>query len=61
VVIWQDQQLTLYQLRETCYQKSSRSQFFHDLYWQILAKYLIPQEQPQAIKDFLKAIRSSSN
>lgn len=61
VVIWQDQQLTLYQLRETGYQKSSRSQFFPDLDWQLLAKYMIPQEQPQAIKDFLKAIRSSSN
>ena len=60
VVIWQDQQLTLYQLRETGYQKSSRSQFFPDLDWQLLAKYIIPQEQPQAIKDFLKAIRSSS-
>lgn len=49
VVIWQDQQLTLYQLRETGYQKSSRSQFFPDLDWQLLAKYMIPQEQPQAI------------
>jgi Uma2 family endonuclease len=61
VVIWQDQQLTLYQLRETGYQKSSRSQFFPDLDWQLLAKYIIPQEQPQAIKAFLKAIHSSSN
>ncbi|MBE9042309.1 Uma2 family endonuclease [Oscillatoriales cyanobacterium LEGE 11467] len=58
VVIWQNDRLTLYDLRETEYRESATSQFFPDLDWNLLAQYIRPQEQPQAIKDFLKAIRS---
>ena len=56
VIIWQDNQLTLYQLTTVGYQKSLTSQFFPDLDWQLLAEYILPQQQPQAIKKFLKAI-----
>lgn len=58
VVIWQNDRLTLYDLREAESRESTTSQFFPNLDWNMLAQYIRPQEQPQAIKDFLKAIRS---
>ena len=58
VIIWQNDRLILYDLRETEYRESATSQFFPELDWNLLAQYIRPQEQPQAIKDFLKAIRS---
>ncbi len=61
VLIWQNNQLTLYDLREANYQEVVRSQFFPDLNLQLLAQYVRPQEQPQAIKEFLGAIRSQKN
>jgi Uma2 family endonuclease len=57
VLIWQNNQLTLYDLREANYQEVVRSQFFPDLDLQLLGQYIRPQEQPQAIKEFLRAIR----
>ncbi|XGV95171.1 MAG: Uma2 family endonuclease [Leptolyngbya sp. BL-A-14] len=58
VLIWQNNQLTLYDLRGDTYQESTRSQFFPTLDLQLLAQYVRPQEQPQAIKAFLQALRS---
>ncbi|MDY6936304.1 MAG: Uma2 family endonuclease [Cyanobacteriota bacterium] len=58
VIIWQNDRLTLYDLREAESRESTTSQFFPNLDWNMLAQYIRPQEQPQAIKDFLKAIRS---
>jgi len=58
VLIWQTGKLTLYDLRSVDCREASRSQFFPDLDLQILAKYIWPQEQPQAIKAFLQAIGS---
>ena len=58
VLIWQDDQLTLYDLRGTSYRESVDSQFFPELDWKLLAQYIRPQAQPQAIKEFLQAIRS---
>ena len=58
VIIWQNDRLTLYDLRKTEYRESTTSQFFPELDWDVLTQYIRPQEQPQAIKDFLKAIRS---
>ncbi|OLP17289.1 hypothetical protein BST81_15845 [Leptolyngbya sp. 'hensonii'] len=57
VLIWQNQQLTLYDLRQQLYREVSHSQFFPALNLQVLAQHVRPQEQPQAIKDFLRAIR----
>lgn len=57
ILIWQDNQLKLYDLREAVYQEISRSQFFPDLDLNLLAQYIRPQQQPQAIKEFLQAIR----
>jgi Uma2 family endonuclease len=58
VLIWQDRQLMLYDLRGESYQKVTQSQFFPQLDLQLLAQYIRPQAQPQAVKEFLQAIRS---
>jgi len=60
VLVWQADRLTLYDLRGSDYQQVDRSQFFPDLDWQLLAEYIRPQEQPQAVKAFLQAVRSST-
>jgi Uma2 family endonuclease len=57
VLMWQNQRLTLYHLGEAGYQAADRSQFFPNLDWQLLGQYVRPQDQPQAIKEFLQAIR----
>lgn len=59
VLIWQDDQLALYDLRTANYQETDRSQFFPSLDWRLFAQYIRPQDQPQAIKEFLQAIRLS--
>jgi Uma2 family endonuclease len=59
VLIWQDNRLTLYDLRESDYRETEHSQFFPDLNLQLLAQFVRPQEQPQGIKEFLQAVRSS--
>jgi Uma2 family endonuclease len=58
VLIWQNNQLTLYDLRDEIYQEVSDSQFFPDLDFGLLAQYVKPYNQPQAVKAFLEAIRS---
>lgn len=60
VLIWQDNQLSLYNLRGVISQEVVRSQYFPKLDLSLLAQYIRPQEQPQAIKEFLQAIRASS-
>lgn len=57
VLIWQDDRLQLFDLRDgievvTC------SQFFSELDFEMLAQFVRPQDQPQAVKDFLVAIRT---
>lgn len=37
--------------------ESDRSQFFPKLNLALLAQYIRPQDQPQAIKEFLQVIR----
>jgi Uma2 family endonuclease len=60
VLIWQDRQLILYDLRGESYQQVTQSQFFPQLDLQLLAQYIRPQAQPQAVKEFLQAIRSAN-
>jgi Uma2 family endonuclease len=57
VLFWQDRQLTLYNLRGESYQQVTRSQFFPQLDLQLLAEYIRPQSQPQAVKEFLQEVR----
>lgn len=59
VLVWQNNRLTLYDLSETIDREIVESQFFPGLDFQLLAQYIQPQNQPQAIKDFLVAIRST--
>ena len=58
VLIWQDQQLQLYDLRGEEVRVVTHSQFFPNLDVQVLADYIRPQDQPQAVKDFLGKLRS---
>jgi len=58
VLIWQDKQLQLYDLRNGNVQIVTHSQFFPNLDVQWLADYIRPQDQPQAVKDFLEKLRS---
>jgi Uma2 family endonuclease len=60
VLIWQNNCLTLYDLRGDSDLQSDRSQFFPSLDFQILAQYIRPQEQPLAIKEFIRAVRNQS-
>ncbi|MDZ7960334.1 MAG: Uma2 family endonuclease [Aulosira sp. DedQUE10] len=61
VLMWQNNQLTLYDLREVNYRESDYSQFFPSLDLKLLAQYIRPQEQPQAVKEFMHAIRSQNS
>ncbi|HEY9616141.1 MAG TPA: Uma2 family endonuclease [Microcoleaceae cyanobacterium] len=58
VLIWENNHLTLYNLRINQPQIAERSEFFPQLNWQFLANYIRPQSQPQAVKEFLQALRS---
>ena len=57
VLVWQNEQLTLYDLRDKKTAVITKSQFFPDLDLRLLAQYVWPQKQPQAVKAFLQAIR----
>lgn len=58
VLIWQDQQLTLYNLRGAENQMVNCSEFFPDLEITQLAQFVQPQNQPAAIKAFVNWVRS---
>lgn len=60
VLIWQNNCLTLYDLRGDSDLQSDRSQFFPSLDFQMLAQYIRPQEQPLAIKEFIRAVRNQA-
>jgi Uma2 family endonuclease len=60
VLFWQKNQIKLYDLRGDTYQEISRSLFLPDLDFALPAKYVRPQDQPQAIQEFLQAIRSQN-
>lgn len=60
VLIWQDQQLTLYSLRGDEIQTADRSEFFPALEISQLAQFIQPQNQPAAIKAFVNWVRSGT-
>lgn len=60
VLIWENKQLTLYNLRQNQPQITEQSEFFPQLNWQFLANYIRPQSQPQAVKEFIQALRSQN-
>ena len=58
VLIWQDDQLSLYDLQGEAYREVTQSQFFPGLDFGLLARYVKPYNQPQAVKEFIEMIRS---
>ena len=58
VLIYESKQLKLHNLREANYQETAHSQFFPDLDLELLARYILPQEQPQAVREFIRALGS---
>ena len=42
------------------YTPVERSQFFPELDWQFLGQYISPQDQPQAVKAFLRDLRANN-
>ncbi|MBW4540804.1 MAG: Uma2 family endonuclease [Myxacorys chilensis ATA2-1-KO14] len=61
VLMWQNNKLTLYDLREGHYRETNCSYFFPALSLQLLAQYVQPEAQPQAIQEFLRAVRSQKS
>lgn len=57
VLLWQNNQLVLYDLRGESRTIVSRSRFFPDLDLALLAQYVTPKEQPQAVKNFILTLR----
>ncbi|OAB62489.1 hypothetical protein AY599_02205 [Leptolyngbya valderiana BDU 20041] len=58
VWIWQRDRFTLYDLKNGEVKEIDRSQFMPDLDIDLLVKFVRPLEQPQAVKEFLQAVRS---
>ncbi|MBW4581326.1 MAG: Uma2 family endonuclease [Tildeniella nuda ZEHNDER 1965/U140] len=57
VWFWQDQQLSVYRLRDRGYEPITRSELLPDLDLTLLASYARPLNQPEAVKAFYEAIR----
>lgn len=60
VLMWKNKALILYDLRLDSPVIIDRSQFFPQLDLKLLAQHVNLNNQPQSVKDFLKAIRSSA-
>lgn len=59
VWFWQGGKFSLYRLREQGYEVIAQSEFIPELELSLLARYVKPSDQPQAVKDFLNAVRLS--
>lgn len=59
VWFWKGSKFSLYHLREQGYEASAKSELLPELDLSLLAGYVKPSNQPQAIKDFLNAVRLS--
>ncbi len=58
VWFWQGGKFSLYRLREQGYEVIAKSEFIPELDLSLLARYVRPSDQFQAVKDFLNAVRS---
>lgn len=56
VWFWQGSKFLLYRLREQGYEVIAQSEFIPELDLSLLARYVRPSDQTQAVKDFLNAI-----
>ncbi|UZQ53320.1 Uma2 family endonuclease [Trichothermofontia sichuanensis B231] len=63
VWFWQDNRFSLYRLNDSSsdYDSIERSTFFPDLDFTLLATYIQPEAEPQAVKAFLQALRQQGS
>ncbi|MBF2028179.1 MAG: Uma2 family endonuclease [Oscillatoriales cyanobacterium C42_A2020_001] len=63
VWFWQDNRFSLYRLNDSSsdYDSIGQSTFFPDLDFTLLATYLQPEAEPQAVKAFLQALRQQGS
>jgi Uma2 family endonuclease len=61
VWFWQDQNFSLYQLRadKSGYDRQSHSQLFPQLDFLLMTKYVLPEEEPQAVRAWQKVLQNS--
>lgn len=59
VWFWKGSKFSLYRLREQGYEAIAKSEFLPELDLSLLANYVRPSEQPQAVKEFINAVRLS--
>jgi Uma2 family endonuclease len=61
VWFWQDQNFSLYHLRadKSGYDRSSQSHLFPQLDFLLMTKYVLPEEEPQAVRAWQKLLSSS--
>ncbi|WP_245939884.1 Uma2 family endonuclease [Stenomitos frigidus] len=57
VWFWQEQQRSVYRLRDRQYEWVPRSELLPDLDLSLLASYVQPLKQPEAVRAFYEAIR----
>ena len=58
VWFWKGSKFSLYRLREQGYEAITKSEFLPQLDLSLLARYVQPSTQSQAVKDFIKAVLS---
>ena len=58
VWFWQGSKFSLYRLQEQGYEAITNSEFLPELDLSLLARYVQPSTQSQAVKDFIKAVLS---
>ena len=56
VLFWQGGKFSLYRLREQGYEAITKSEFLPQLDLSLLARYVKPSNQSQAVKDFINAV-----
>lgn len=56
VWFWQGGKFSLYRLQEQGYEAITKSEFLPELDLSLLARYVQPSTQSQAVKDFIKAV-----
>lgn len=63
VWFWQDNRFSLYRLNDSSsnYDSIEQSIFFPDLDFTLLATYIQPEAEPQAVKAFLQALRQQGS
>lgn len=59
VWFWKGSKFSVYSFRERGYEAIAKSEFLPELDLSLLARYVRPSDQPQAVKEFINAVRLS--